>query len=251
MSNGLIPDDSQSPELLGAVDIVAAFTALRHELKLQVRSGRELQQSLTDNLQRIEARIEEGISSAANVSTASNSGPPTTFTAAVPAALADRLSTEELRKMAEALAEVEEGLSRAVDSLPQVASHVAEHTLTERLDRSIAQATWWSRKFSKRLLEQLHTISRESTNESMRAVELNHATRRGLDLLLERVRRLMRQCEIERIDVHGQAFDPESMHALDVFEAPAVPRSHVAQQLRPAYRWRGKILRYAEVRLAK
>ena len=37
-------DDAAAAEegLLGATDIVEAFTALRHELKLQVRAGREL-----------------------------------------------------------------------------------------------------------------------------------------------------------------------------------------------------------------
>lgn len=34
------PEDE--PGLIGAADIVAEFTALRHELKLQVRAGRDL-----------------------------------------------------------------------------------------------------------------------------------------------------------------------------------------------------------------
>ncbi|MEZ6074200.1 MAG: hypothetical protein R3C56_00565 [Pirellulaceae bacterium] len=41
---------------LGAIDIVEAFTSLRHELKLQVRSGRDLQQALDGRLQQIEQR---------------------------------------------------------------------------------------------------------------------------------------------------------------------------------------------------
>ena len=73
----------------------------------------------------------------------------------------------------------------------------------------------------------------------------------GFELLLARVRRQMQQCEIERVDVLRQIFDAETMNAIDVIDVPAVPSSHVAEQLRPAYLWRGNLLRCAEVRLAK
>ena len=42
-----LPNQEKLPssvDMLGALDIVEAFTALRQELKLQVRSGREMQQ---------------------------------------------------------------------------------------------------------------------------------------------------------------------------------------------------------------
>ena len=60
----------------------------------------------------------------------------------------------------------------------------------------------------------------------------------------------MKQCEIERVNVLHQPFDSETMNAIDLIVDPSVPSSHVAQQLRPLYRWRNNTLRCAEVRIA-
>ena len=61
----------------------------------------------------------------------------------------------------------------------------------------------------------------------------------------------MQHCKIERVDVLRQAFDAEIMRAVDVIEAPNISSAHVAEQIRPAYLWQGKVLCYADVRLAK
>ena len=82
---------NRTSELLGAVDIVEAFTTLRHEIKLQVRGGRELQQSLQESLQRLEQKL---------------TAPPVGTT-----------PTSENRKMAEAIADIEESLQRAIESI--------------------------------------------------------------------------------------------------------------------------------------
>ncbi len=77
------------------------------------------------------------------------------------------------------------------------------------------------------------------------------AARQGLNLILARVHRLMKQSGLERLDVVGQPFDAELMFAIDTVASSTVPHAHVAEQLRPAYLWQGKLLRTAEVRLAK
>lgn len=216
-------------ELLGAVDIVEAFTALRHELKLQVRGGRELQQSLSERLQRIEERL------------AAQRAPQSSFSA-----------PDDSRELAVAVAEIEESLHRAVDTFArQTPAASARSNVLDRFDQAVLSASWAVRKFGRKLLSELRSIVEQTAGDSQAHRELLDLTHRGLELLLARVHRLMQQSEIERIDVLRKAFDAETMHAVDVTDAPSVPSNHVAEQLRPAYLWRGKILRYADVRLAK
>jgi len=225
------PASSQSVELLGAVDIVEAFTALRHELKLQVRSGRETQQALSDGLQKIEQKIEQRMAAA---QTATSAG------------------SADGRKFAEAIADIDESLQRAVESLiSSFSSAKGESTRLTGFDAAVKQAPWLARKFASSIFSDLRKILEQVEQESRAAENSRRTMLQGFELLVARMRRQMQQCEIERIDVVGKAFDAEYMNAIDMIDAPKVAKSHVAEQLRPAYLWRGNLLRCADVRLAK
>ena len=97
----------------------------------------------------------------------------------------------------------------------------------------------------------MHSLITQSTSEAKQQEDVVNATCQGLELLLARVRRLMQHCKIERVDVLRQAFDAEIMRAVDVIEAPNISNAHVAEQYVRAYLWQGKVLCYADVRLAK
>jgi molecular chaperone GrpE len=212
------------------MDIVAAFTALRHELKLQVRNGRALQEELTASLERLAERLGSQL-----------------------AVATPRMPVDESRKLAEALSEIEESLHRAVQTLagPVLPRGDAGDGLLERFDRAASQASWPVRVFAKRFVRELRGLIESSASQMEQMREVHERTRRGLELLLQRVHRQMQRCQIERVDVLHQPFDAETMHAVDVIEAGVVPSAHVAEQLRPAYRWQGKILRPADVRIAR
>ena len=217
-------------ELLGAMDIVEAFTALRHELKLQVRGGRELQQSLLDSVQRLEQKV---------------SAPPV----AAPPVVAT--SAPESRRMAEAIADIEESLQRAIESIvKKPAAARTEFHLLIRFDEMVSKAPWIAKVFAGKWLEDLRATLAHSITLGIPSDAAQDSTHRGLELLLARVHRLMKQCEIERVCVLHQAFDAETMNAVDMIVDPTVPSTHVAQQLRPLYRWRNTTLRCAEVRIA-
>jgi molecular chaperone GrpE len=227
-ANAATSDDIPAIEMLGALDIVEAFTALRHELKLQVRSGRETQQAFSDGLQRIEQRI-----AAAQ---------------ATPAAA----NSSESRKLAEAIADIDENLQRAVESLNKnFATAKTPPTWLASFDATVAQAPWLARCFATNTFSALRKILEQAERETLAPEKSQSTTLQGFELLMARVRRQMQQAEIERVDVVGKPFDAEIMNAIDMIDAPAVAKAHVAEQLRPAYRWRGSLLRYADVRLAK
>ena len=214
-------------ELLGAMDIVEAFTALRHELKLQVRGGRELQQSLLDSVQRLEQKV-----------------------ASQPVAVV-ATGAPESRRMAEAIADIEESLQRAIESIVKkpTAARTEDHLLI-RFDEMVSKAPWIAKTFAGKWLEDLRATLAHSITSGIPSDAAQDSTHRGLELLLARVHRLMKQCEIERVNVLHQAFDAETMNAVDMIVDPTVPSTHVAQQLRPLYRWRNTTLRCAEVRIA-
>jgi len=246
--------DSQldSDQLLGAVDIVEAFTTLRHELKLQVRSGRELQQVIDQRLVQLENRVNEQLAWVKNIDLASLATPPLAAT------------SQEARQLAEAIAEIEENLQRAVETLGAPLALLPQQTqlqdqarwILEQFDRTVNESSWASKFLARPLLAQLRMLIENSGNHQPPATadpncERLEVSRRGLELLLDRVRRLMMACELERHDVLGHAFDAETMRAIDVVPSSTVPSAHVAEQLRPLYRWQGQVLKFADVRLAK
>ncbi len=229
----MLATETLATEMLGALDIVEAFTALRQELKLQVRSGREAQQAFSDGLQRIEQRI-----------------------AAVQAAPAQPIpatvQSSDSRKLAEAIADIDENLQRAVESLNKnFPTTKAPPNWLVSFDAVVAQVPWLARSFASNTFSALREILERAEQDTLAPEKSQSTTLQGFELLLARVRRQMQQAEIERIDVLGKPFDAEIMNAIDMIDAPTVAKAHVAEQLRPAYRWRGNLLRYADVRLAK
>ncbi len=249
-ANALHAGNASEATQFGALDIVEAFTALRHELKLQVRGGRDLHQLLVDGLQRIEQRIEQKLAAS---QLAVSQTPSAT-------------AADAGRDLAEALAEMEDSLHRVHEALArptleeQAVAPTAEPILS-KFDEQVLLAPWWLRKFAASWVQSLRQSLRQSVavaiDEEHHRRELQSqdeqlkGAQQGIELLHARAQRLMQQCALERVDVVGQPFDAEWMHAVDVVVAPQTPSAHVAEQLRPAYRWRGKLLRYADVRLAR
>lgn len=251
--------------LLGAADIVAAFTALRHELKLQVRAGRDLAERLD--------RLETAVVAAAR------QPPP------VPG--------DGVRHLAVAIAEIEESLERATVAVAEQAESVsleavaagefgehdddaasedapsADHAAGDpraAWDDCLARAPWHVRGLAAGLLTRLRALFDEAVEQASedgrrRAAAAGDSLAgagtaladagQGLELLLVRTRRLMAQAGVRRIDVLGEPFDAERMRAVDVVEDAEVPEGHVAEQYRPGYLLHGTVLRPAEVRVAR
>lgn len=222
------PGDSTADDEFGAVDIVAAFTALRHDLKLQVRNGAEMQQSLHHRLDLLEQLAQQAV--------------------IVPGEVPDN----EARRLALALVEIEDALQRAVANFQHPALTLGSNglTLAGRLKQAIASAGWWARLTTNSLLDQLGKLADDWVQVQQADTEKISLACQGLELLLERVQRLMRERQIERRDVTGLAFDSGLMNALEAVASQSVPPGHVIEQLKPAYLWRKQVLCFAEVRVA-
>jgi molecular chaperone GrpE (heat shock protein) len=173
---------------------------------------------------------------------------------------------QESRRMACSLAEIEESLHRALLAIPnQISAYeqdlrklVSEsERLTTAMESTVSQHVGWKRWFSKSLIDSLQSLCGQSRSAQKiqmdRVLESNpmHNVARGLELLLERVRRLASEHGIERIDVLHAPFDPDRMRATDAVVSTNVPSGHVVEQIRPLYMWQNQVLSIAEVRVAR
>jgi molecular chaperone GrpE len=210
----------------GAVDIVEAFTAMRHEWRGQTKESRalaEVMEATAANLQLLESKLL--------------------------ACIADNRPDDstEARQLALLIVETEHHFSRAAAVIAQWETHqrLRESADARALEHFVAGMNPIARWFARPLLAfmaQQHVAAGPAAKQP--ALE-------GLDMALARMRRMMRERGIERLDVEGEPFDANTMHAIGTVATPDSPSGHVAEQLSPAYRWQGRVLRFADVRVAK
>lgn len=209
----------------GAVDIVEAFTAMRHEWRGQTKETRavaEQIQAAVTSLQSLETRIISGVT---------RSRPD---------------ENGEARPLVLLVVETDHQLTRAVEAIAQweETRRQRERESARSVQQCIAGMSGIARWFAAPLLAVL------ASQPDATAATPENAALDGLKMVLARLRRLMRDQGIDRFDVLGQPFDAELMCAIGTVESPDYPAGNVAEQLSAAYRWQGRLLKFADVRVA-
>jgi molecular chaperone GrpE len=216
------PREDAPPEF-GLVDLIEAFTAMRHEWRGHTKESRAAAESVraaVNTIQELESALQAQI--AAN-------------------------STSESKQLVEAIVDTDHHLTRAIVACGQVEASRSQRAqsdveaIQQYFDGMSSLARWFARPLLTFVLAQ----------------ERNHApvegvaspTLEGLNLVLARLRRAMKELQIERLDARGQPFDANVMNAIGAVESAEVPSGYVVEQLAPGYRWRGQLLRYADVRV--
>jgi molecular chaperone GrpE len=100
-----------------------------------------------------------------------------------------------------------------------------------------------------------------SYHESLREVIRQHgpSARRplfdalieGYGLIQSRLRRTMDAEQLRRIETVDRPVDPGLMTVVEVIDDPSRPHLEVVDEIRRGYTWRGRVLRYAEVRASR
>jgi len=72
----------------------------------------------------------------------------------------------------------------------------------------------------------------------------------GTTLARERLDDALRRLDVHEIACHGEPFDPTLMRAVEVVEAAAAPPGTVIEVFRTGYTSSGRVLRFAEVKVA-
>ena len=81
--------------------------------------------------------------------------------------------------------------------------------------------------------------------------QLAAAAADGYALSLRRVERLLPTLELEPVLCTGDEFDPELMEVVEVVGDSGEDAGTVIEDVRPGYLWRGKLLRFAQVKVAR
>lgn len=228
--NEVLDSDSvqrDAPPEFGLLDVVEAFTALRHELRTQTRENRELSTSIQEAAQRLiqmETKLDD------------------------PDALDESQNVQgELHKIIEAIVEFDIHLNRTVDALvnSKRASSLSE-IVVKSIQAEFENRGFISRRFCRRFFQSVLGIVTSHLQETS-----EDSTNEGLTMVVSRIGRIMRDCDIERFETVGQPFDASTMHAIAAVESDQQPSGYVDEQISPSYFWRGELFRCADVRVAK
>ncbi len=213
------------PPQFGALDIVEAFTAMRHEWRGQTKASHALAE-----------QIQQAVGSLQSLDERSRA-----------ASAVSKQVAPEAKQLVLLIVETDHQFSRAVAAIAlwEANQRLREAAAAQAVEQQIAAlsplARWFARPLSALLAGQ----------RSAQAPADMHPALDGLNMVLARLRRMMHEQGIERLDVQGQAFDADTMHAIGTVASTACPPGSVAEQLSPAYRWQGRLLRFADVRVAE
>jgi molecular chaperone GrpE len=217
--------------------VVDSFTALRHEIKLQTKGLRGLQDHLRTNQEAVEGAVDELQSNRRD-----------TVKNAEEAALA------AARPLIMGLLDIDEAIVAAVKSTEMAVkgrdhSKGGKQSLIDELEQEFQQLPSWKRIWLKNYWQQVRHRLEEFPEPARQFGQTE--TLEGLRLLQRRVRRVLTEAEVEPTKCLGHRVEPRTMRVIEVIEAPGQPPETVVDEIRAGYQWKGITLRPAEVRATK
>lgn len=235
-SNG----EASSEQLAGSVGLLQvadSFTALRHEIKLQTKGLRGLQDHVRANQQAVETAVDELESTRRD---------------AIESAEKSVLATA--RPLILGLLDIDEAIGQAVKTTDQAMtardhSRLAKPSLIDELEGKFHQLPAWKRMWLTGFWKQVRQGLEEAPETPPPASQTE--TLEGLRLLQARVRRVLSESEVEPTQCVGQRVNPRTMRVVEVIDDPAQPPETVVEEIRTGYQWKGITLRPAEVRATK
>ena len=207
---------SPAAESVDLFALVGQFTALRHEVNMQTRTSRTAVEQNAELLKLLSAAQQP----------------------------ADR--GEDLRPVAKGLVDIADALTLSLRQLEKF-QDTAE-PLLQTASLPARSPGFFARHFATRPAPTSEPVANPAL-EKLR--NLIAAAADGYALSLRRVERLLPALDLEPHLCVGEAFDPETMEAVEVVGESEYPSGTVLEVVRPGYRWRGKLLRFAQVKVAR
>jgi molecular chaperone GrpE len=212
----------------GLINLVEEFTALRHEVKLQTKSGRGVVEQAESMVAALRQAIEQFRSVEPKEGQAAwNAG----------------------KAIAEAVGDLDESLARGRREIERISRRIGEDTtlaLADAIDERFRRQSWMRRILSADYHRQVQNVVRGGT---WLRRDLLDALLEGYGLIQSRLARVMSAEGIARIPCEGRPVDPERMVVIEVVDSELAPGT-VIKELRSGYTWKGRLLRYAEVQAA-
>jgi molecular chaperone GrpE len=242
--------------------LTAEFTALRQEVNLMTRATRTQQEQTAEALRQLGETVEA--LEAASTET-------------------EERQTEALRPLLKTLVDVYDALALARREVQRVETAVQKLAGTEEAEEPeppalprtpaapVARRWWhwwsgrstatepepsaadlqaqlaWQRELAQKYREE--RAERRKAAEQVRQFFTSVVT--GYTMGLQRIDRALQQHQLEPIACVGEPFDPECMEVVEVVNEPGRSGTEVLEEVRRGYRWRGRLFRYAQVRVAR
>jgi molecular chaperone GrpE len=266
--------------------LLSQFVALRHEVNLQTRATRTQQEQNTHTLQQLEQAL-EALRQREKAETQAEQQAENEKLRPLLKTLIDlhdalSLARRELQRTQEAMsAAIEQCVvsSEPVPDLPQMPELPApllsippRVSLWSRWFGSGEPARPTGTKLDQQTLDELrqtlaaqHELAASWRQRVLAREEENRQTGQtlqrvrdfldsliiGYTMSVQRVERALHEHDLEPMVAVGEAFDPEGMEVLEVVSGSGRPANEVVGEVRRGYLWRGRVFRYAQVRVAK
>jgi molecular chaperone GrpE len=215
----------------GLCTLVEEFTALRHELKLQTKSTRGLEEESQSQSAALRLAID-------------------TFHAVQPK---EALAAWSAGKgLAIALVDLDESLDRGRTQIERAGRTLVDEparALPVALDELYASQSWVLRLLSRHYHRQARAMAAKHGRKERET--LFAALLEGYGLIQGRLTRALAADHVQRIATLGKPVDPERMIVVEVVEAPEKAPGTVVEEVRRGYTWNDRVLRCAEVRASR
>jgi molecular chaperone GrpE len=193
----------------------AAMTALTQEVRLQGRTFKQLNESLSQSAQSLDTSASE--------TRASGDEP-----ARAQQAKAQPARKQEIHLPLNVLLDLRDRVERGGNTARNAAEELAQKKLP-----SLARWLGIGRAYASHTHEVLAALSH------------------GYTLTLDTLDEALVGAGVSRIACHGQIFDPRRMTAVDIEETSTVAEGTVVEVYRNGYEWNGEVHRTAQVKVAR
>lgn len=219
------PTESYS---VGLFQLLGEFTALRHELKLETKSTRSLQEQATTLLDAMNGAIQQFRSVNAKESQAAE---------------------QAAKPLIEAIVDLHEALQRGQTVIETARQRILDELprkTQDQLEGLFQSQSWWRRWLCRGFYRETRQIFSVQTVEVQQ--KIFNSLIEGYGLIQSRLARVMERENIYRIDCVGKPVDPNCMMVIETVDEPGRPPGMVVDEVRPGYYWKAKVFRFAEVR---
>ncbi len=249
---------------IGLQDLVGQFVALRHDVSLQTKAARAQQEQASKSLEVLEQAVDQLEDRDSKTYEQTDEAAAETLRPLLKAVVEITdlmtLAGREVERVREAVKAHGQTLSQARDHLaimpvsPGRAESVAPPKFLRRLfarGNSRPTVDHALENYRRRVVDNLAERDRRFDEAWSKIVQLVDSILAGYNISLERLERTVAQFGLEPIPSEGHTFDPEMMEVVDIVAGTDAPSGTVVQEVRRGYRWRGRVFRYSQVKVAK
>jgi molecular chaperone GrpE len=280
------PPSAEGEQPIDLHTLLSQFVALRHEVNLQTRATRTQQEQNTQTLGQLEQALEMLRRSEAAGQQARQQDDDEKVRPLLKTLIdlhdALSLARRELQRTQEAMSAAAAqyaGVGEPIPDLPprpdlavpppaapprpsfwsrwfgsgepdRPADGVPEPEALADLRRTLAEQHEVTASWHRRLLAR-EEQSRQTGQALERLSDFLDSLIIGYTMSVQRVERALHEHNLEPIAAVGEPFDPERMEVLEVVGDSGHPSGEVVGEVRRGYLWRGRVFRYAQVRVAK